>query len=47
MIVRAKTMLTELGETEPTALRNDLKQIPDFLIDSLQEIFPSTQTTSV
>lgn len=34
VIVKAKTMLTELDETESTALRNDPKQIPDFLIDS-------------
>ncbi|MEQ8852501.1 contact-dependent growth inhibition system immunity protein [Gimesia sp.] len=34
VIVRAKTMLTELDETESNALRNNLKQIPDFLIDS-------------
>ncbi|WP_417393859.1 hypothetical protein [Gimesia chilikensis] len=34
VIVRAKTMQTELDETESTALRNDLKRIPDFLIDN-------------
>lgn len=34
VIVRAKTMLTELDETESTALHNDLKGIPDFLIDT-------------
>ncbi|QDU47758.1 contact-dependent growth inhibition system immunity protein [Gimesia panareensis] len=34
VIVKAKTMLTELDETEASALRNDLKQVPDFLSDS-------------
>ncbi|QDU00398.1 hypothetical protein V6x_00710 [Gimesia chilikensis] len=32
VIVRAKTMPTDLDERESTALRNDLKRIPDFLI---------------
>lgn len=34
VFIRAKTMQTELDETESTALCNDLKRISNFLIDS-------------